>query len=161
MPLVRRSTATMILSKTCTTSPTRSPVAIAVLLVPREEGSDWTHSSAEDWPDDAWRALQWRLAAGARAGDNGPEPAPESPMKPTIAKELNHRLPSEPRPDRRRPASPPWSLDLLAYEGRIRHHALSPDGTRLAFLWDRDAQSDMWLLDVEGSRWPGRLTHHP
>ena len=81
-------------------------------------------------------------------------------MKPTLAKELNHRLPSERRPDRRRQASPPWSLDLLAHEGRIRHHALSPDGTRLAFLWDRDAQSDMWLLDVEGSRWPVRLTHH-
>jgi hypothetical protein len=46
-------------------------------------------------------------------------------MKPTIAKDLHHRLPSEPRPDRRRMAWPPWSLDLLAGQGRIRHHALS------------------------------------
>src|SRR3990172_481398 len=92
--------------------------------------------------------------------DNRHHPEPESPMKPTLAKELNHRLPSERRPDHRRQASPLWSLDLLAHEGRIRHHALSPDGSCLAFLWDRDGQSDMWLLDLERGRWPVRLTHH-
>ena len=80
-------------------------------------------------------------------------------MTPTIAKDIHHRLPSKPRPDRRRKASPPWSLDLLAYDGRIRHHALSPDGRRVAFIWDRDAQSDMWLLPIEGG-WPARLTHN-
>lgn len=81
-------------------------------------------------------------------------------MRPTIAKEQHHGLPSERRPDRRRKASPPWSLDLLAFDGRIRHHALSPDGGRLAFLWDRDSQSDLWVLPADGSGWPARLTHN-
>jgi dipeptidyl aminopeptidase/acylaminoacyl peptidase len=80
-------------------------------------------------------------------------------MKPTVAKELNHRLPSEHRPDRRRKASPPWSLDLLAHDSRVRHHALSPDGASVAFLWDRDSGSDLWLLPAQGG-WPVRLTHH-
>ncbi|HMK07594.1 MAG TPA: S9 family peptidase [Anaerolineales bacterium] len=80
-------------------------------------------------------------------------------MKPSLAKDIHHRPPSESRPDRRRKAPPPWSLDLLAFENRVRHHRLSPDGRRLAFLWDRDGQSDLWLLPIEGG-WPARLTHH-
>jgi dipeptidyl aminopeptidase/acylaminoacyl peptidase len=80
-------------------------------------------------------------------------------VNPTIAKDLHHRPPSEPRPDRRRKVSPPWSLDLLAFDSRVRHHALSPDGRRVAFVWDRDAQSDLWLLPISGG-WPARLTHN-
>jgi dipeptidyl aminopeptidase/acylaminoacyl peptidase len=80
-------------------------------------------------------------------------------MNPTLAKDIHNRPPSQERPDRRRKAPPPWSLELLAFDGRLHHHALSPDGRRLAFVWDRDGHSDLWLLPTEGG-WPVRLTHN-
>ncbi|MCJ7511595.1 MAG: S9 family peptidase, partial [Anaerolineales bacterium] len=40
----------------------------------------------------------------------------------------------------------------------IRHHALSPDGTHLAFIWDREGNSDLWLMPAEAGHWPERLT---
>lgn len=81
-------------------------------------------------------------------------------MKPTLSTDVHHRLPSESRPDRRRKAPPPWSLDMLAVSGRLRHHALSPDGSWVAFLWDRDGRSDLWTLASGGGGWPARLTYH-
>ncbi len=82
-------------------------------------------------------------------------------MRPTIARESHLGLRAEARPDQRRKAPPPWSVDLLALEGRVRHHALSRDGRHLAFLWDRDDRSDVWMVDPEQPQgWPQRLTFH-
>jgi len=81
-------------------------------------------------------------------------------MKPTIAKEEHGGRPSEPRPDPLRIPPPPWSLDLLVGVNRVRHHALSPDGQQIAFIWDRDNHSDLWLMPTAGGSWPTRLTFH-
>jgi dipeptidyl aminopeptidase/acylaminoacyl peptidase len=63
--------------------------------------------------------------------------------------------PAQPRPDARPPDG--WSLPLITSVGRPRHHAPSPDGAWLAFLWDRGDASDVYALPTAGG-WPMRLT---
>jgi dipeptidyl aminopeptidase/acylaminoacyl peptidase len=63
--------------------------------------------------------------------------------------------PSIVRPDLKPPTG--WNLAVLAGMGRIRNHALSPDGQTIAFVWDRDDQSDLYRLPLGGG-WPQRLT---
>jgi dipeptidyl aminopeptidase/acylaminoacyl peptidase len=79
-------------------------------------------------------------------------------MKPAITRQDRNGWPSQPLPEPRRHLPEPWTLETLVAVKRIRHHALSPDGKRIAFIWDREGNSDLWLMPADGSRWPVRLT---
>jgi dipeptidyl aminopeptidase/acylaminoacyl peptidase len=59
------------------------------------------------------------------------------------------------RPDLYPPAG--WCLSLLASVHRVRHHSLSPDGQRIAFVWDRENLSDIYVMPSAGG-WPGRMS---
>ncbi len=63
--------------------------------------------------------------------------------------------PSLDRPDGKPPDG--WSLSLITGVSRVRHHRLSPTGERLAFIWDRDNQSDVYVMPAAGG-WPARLS---
>jgi dipeptidyl aminopeptidase/acylaminoacyl peptidase len=63
--------------------------------------------------------------------------------------------PSLARPDVKPPSG--WSLSLITAVDRVRHHALAPDGTRIAFIWDRADQSDVYVMPATGG-WPGRVS---
>ena len=63
--------------------------------------------------------------------------------------------PSLARPDLKPPDG--WSLPLITGVNRVRNHNPSPAGDQLAFIWDRDDQSDIYILDAAGG-WPRRLT---
>ncbi|MEZ4715858.1 MAG: hypothetical protein R2851_07200 [Caldilineaceae bacterium] len=60
--------------------------------------------------------------------------------------------PSLARPDLKRPAG--WSISLITGVDRVRNHALHPDGTRIAFIWDRTDLSDVYVMPATGG-WPG------
>lgn len=79
-------------------------------------------------------------------------------MNALIKKEERHGWPSQPLPDPGRQPPAPWTLELLVGVSRVRHHALSPDGKRLAFVWDREGGSDIWVAPAETGAWPRRLT---
>ncbi len=63
--------------------------------------------------------------------------------------------PAEKRPDLEPPDG--WSIPLITSLARPRSHAPSPDGTRVAFFWDRDDASDLYMMPTSGG-WPARLT---
>ncbi|MEW5827806.1 MAG: S9 family peptidase [Chloroflexota bacterium] len=63
--------------------------------------------------------------------------------------------PSIPRPDLKPPDG--WSLDLLVGVNRIRDHRLSPDGRQIAFIWDRNDLSDVYVMPSAGG-WPQRIS---
>ncbi len=63
--------------------------------------------------------------------------------------------PSIPRPDVKPPAG--WSLEALTALKRVRNHQLAPDGKKIAFIWDSDDLSDIYLMPSQGG-WPGRLS---
>ena len=63
--------------------------------------------------------------------------------------------PSLQRPDIKPPEG--WSLPLITSVNRVRNHCLSPDGQQLAFIWDRDDLSDIYLMPANGG-WPARLS---
>ena len=50
-----------------------------------------------------------------------------------------------------------WSLDLINSLNLIHHHELSPDGERVAFVWERDGRSDIFIMPGTGG-WPARLS---
>jgi dipeptidyl aminopeptidase/acylaminoacyl peptidase len=77
-------------------------------------------------------------------------------MKPTILKEERNGWPAQTRPDRKLPE--PWSPELLVGVNRVHHHALSPKGEQIAFIWEREGNSDLWLARADGADWPQRLT---
>lgn len=79
-------------------------------------------------------------------------------MNPVISKHERHGWPSQPLPEPRDRMPEPWSFELLVGVNHVRHHALSPDGSQIAFIWDREGRSDLWLMPVQGARWPRRLT---
>ena len=64
--------------------------------------------------------------------------------------------PSVDRPDLKPPDG--WSLDLINSLNLIHHHELSPDGERVAFVWERDGRSDLFIMPSAGG-WPRRLSH--
>ena len=66
-----------------------------------------------------------------------------------------NRWPSFPRPDNKPPTG--WSHQLVTTIGRPRSHAPAPDGSRIAFFWDRDDSSDLYVQSIRGG-WPERLT---
>lgn len=72
-------------------------------------------------------------------------------------KEKYERLgwPAEKRPDLEPPDG--WSIPLITSITRPRSHAPSPDGTQVAFFWDRDDASDLYVMPASGG-WPARLT---
>lgn len=63
--------------------------------------------------------------------------------------------PSLDRPDLKPPEG--WSLALINSLNLIHHHALSPDGRQIAFVWERDGRSDIFVMSADGG-WPRRLT---
>jgi dipeptidyl aminopeptidase/acylaminoacyl peptidase len=63
--------------------------------------------------------------------------------------------PSVDRPDLKPPDG--WSLELVNSVNLIHHHSLSPDGTEVAFVWERDGRSDIFVQPVNGG-WPRRIT---
>jgi dipeptidyl aminopeptidase/acylaminoacyl peptidase len=63
--------------------------------------------------------------------------------------------PSIPRPDVKPPTG--WGLPLIAAVNHIRSHTLSPAGDQLAFIWDREDLSDVYLMDISGG-WPKRIS---
>jgi dipeptidyl aminopeptidase/acylaminoacyl peptidase len=85
-----------------------------------------------------------------------PQSVGEQSMKPTILKEGRNGWPAQARPDRKLPA--PWTPELVVSVNRVHHHALSPGGDRLAFIWERAGNSDLWLATSDGTGWPQRLT---
>ena len=60
-----------------------------------------------------------------------------------------------PVPDLKPPQG--WEPSLLTGFNRIYNHSLSPDGKSIAFIWNYDEFSDIYLMPVEGG-WPERLT---
>jgi dipeptidyl aminopeptidase/acylaminoacyl peptidase len=63
--------------------------------------------------------------------------------------------PSLKRPDLKAPEG--WNLSLITSLERIRTHALSPDGTTIAYIKDGESLSDVYLLPLNGG-WPARIT---
>ena len=63
--------------------------------------------------------------------------------------------PSLPRPDVKPPEG--WNLSLLAAINRVRNHSLSPDGRKIAFVWDREEFSDIYVMSSAGG-WARRLS---
>ena len=63
--------------------------------------------------------------------------------------------PSLTRPDLIPPAG--WRLPLIGAVSTIRNHELSPDGGKVAFIWDREGASDIYVLSSSGG-WPERIT---
>ncbi len=63
--------------------------------------------------------------------------------------------PSFHRPDNG--PAPGWSHALAASIDRPRSYTLSPDGSRLAFIWEREDSADLYVMPSSGG-WPGRLT---
>ena len=77
-------------------------------------------------------------------------------MKPTLLKEERNGWPAQSRPDRKLPG--PWTMELLVSINRVHHHALSPNGDQVAFVWEREGHSDLWLAATDGTGWAQRLT---
>jgi dipeptidyl aminopeptidase/acylaminoacyl peptidase len=78
-------------------------------------------------------------------------------MKATISKEKRSGWPAQVRPDSKLPE--PWSQELLVAFNHLHHHSLSPDGKYIAFIWQREGNSDIWLMNSNGNGWPQRLTY--
>ncbi len=61
------------------------------------------------------------------------------------------------RPDARTPDTL-WPELVIAGWERVHNHSVSPDGSQVAFYWDRDGASDLWVLALNGPAFPRRLT---
>lgn len=74
--------------------------------------------------------------------------------------EDHNGMPSLPLPDANTPEGL-WPELVVNGVERIHNHAVSPDGRQVAFYRDRNAQSDLFSMDIESDRgpnWPNRLT---
>ena len=78
----------------------------------------------------------------------------DKPIKLTEKYERNG-WPSLKRPDLKPPDG--WNLSLLTSVERIRSHALSPDGSTIAYIKDGESLSDVYLLPTQGG-WPARVS---
>lgn len=63
--------------------------------------------------------------------------------------------PSLPRPDIQSPDG--WSIPLLTGVNRVYNHSLSRDGKQIAFIWNREGFSDIYVISAMGG-WPKRMT---
>lgn len=52
-------------------------------------------------------------------------------------------------------------LKQLTNQSNNTFPAWSPDGTRIAFRSDRDGNGEIYVMDVDGSSAPSRLTNYP
>lgn len=77
-------------------------------------------------------------------------------MNAILSRQERFGWPSQARPDRKLPE--PWTAELLLSINTIHHHTLSPDGSKIAFIWMREGNSDLWVLSSDGQGWPQRLT---
>jgi dipeptidyl aminopeptidase/acylaminoacyl peptidase len=77
------------------------------------------------------------------------------PDIPLAEKYERNGWPSLARPDLKPPAG--WSLPLVVGVDRVRNHALSPDGSTIAFICDRGDLSEIYTLSAAGG-WPQRLS---
>jgi dipeptidyl aminopeptidase/acylaminoacyl peptidase len=82
---------------------------------------------------------------------------PGDPKDQLAAKYERNHWPATPRPDLEPPDG--WTLPMMAAAtlGRVRDHTPSPDGRRIAFIWDRDDRSDVYVMDAGGG-WPRPVT---
>lgn len=63
-----------------------------------------------------------------------------------LGKDLVGGVPSQVRPDLEPPGH--WRLEAVFATARPHHPALSPDGTRLAFVLDLEGTTDIWALTL-------------
>jgi dipeptidyl aminopeptidase/acylaminoacyl peptidase len=63
--------------------------------------------------------------------------------------------PAQIRPDVKPPEG--WSLSLVVAHQYLHNHALSPDGARIAFIWDQEAGSNIHVMPSAGG-WPRQLS---
>jgi Tol biopolymer transport system component len=63
--------------------------------------------------------------------------------------------PAVKRPDLKPPDG--WDMALIPAVNRVRNHQVSPDGTQIAFIWDREEQSDVYVMPSAGG-WPRRIS---
>ncbi|MFH1636669.1 MAG: hypothetical protein ABIG63_22020 [Chloroflexota bacterium] len=50
-----------------------------------------------------------------------------------------------------------WSLPLIHSPNRVYQHRLSPDGERIAFIWNLEEQADVYVMPSKGG-WPSRIS---
>lgn len=50
-----------------------------------------------------------------------------------------------------------WSIELMASFTRVRSHSVSPDGTKIAFYWDTNDMSNLYVMSADGG-WAQQLT---
>jgi len=74
---------------------------------------------------------------------------------PIIEKYERSGWPSLTRPDIKPPDG--WSLALITAINRIFNHRLSPDGERIAFLWNREDLNEVFVMPASGG-WPRRIS---
>jgi len=77
-------------------------------------------------------------------------------MKANIKKQASNGWPAQSRPDRKLPE--PWTDELLVGVNLIHHHSPSPDGKQIAFVWQREGNSDIYIIKRDIPGWPLRLT---
>ncbi len=63
--------------------------------------------------------------------------------------------PSLARPDIKAPEG--WNIPLLTGINRVYNHSLSPNGRHIAFIWNREGFSDIYIIPANGG-WPRRIT---
>jgi dipeptidyl aminopeptidase/acylaminoacyl peptidase len=64
-----------------------------------------------------------------------------------LSKDVFGGIPSQPRPDRSSPRH--WRLEDVFATARPHHPALSPNGTRIAFVLDLEGTTDLWTITVD------------
>jgi len=74
---------------------------------------------------------------------------------PVTEKYERNGWPSVERPDLTPPEG--WSLPLINSVNRVYQHRLSPDGERIAFIWNREEQADVYVMPAKGG-WPSRIS---
>lgn len=66
-----------------------------------------------------------------------------------------HGWPAQTRPDIKPPEG--WSLPLIATHQQLHHHALSPDGKQIAFIWNQETGANIHVTPSAGG-WPQQLS---
>ena len=64
-----------------------------------------------------------------------------------LSKDVFGGIPSQPRPDHTPPGH--WRLEDVFATARPHHPALSPDGTRIAFVLDIEGTTDLWAITLD------------
>lgn len=71
-------------------------------------------------------------------------------VDPWLGRDDHGGVPSQARPDRMPPRH--WRLDAVYATGRPHHQVVSPDGSTVAFVLSSGAESDIHLVEIDGSR---------